>query len=92
MAFEIDQFCLKRSCREMAKVIEELENEYENLKQLYDEVVATKDSIIDTDTEIQAIGRVEQFDEDYFKKEFGELGYFDSTKEPYYSSSGLLPY
>ena len=92
MACEIDQFCLKRSCREMAKVIKELEDEYENLKQLYDEVVDIKDSIIDTDTKIQAIGRVEQFDEDYFKKEFGYLGYFDSTKEPYSSSSGLLPY
>lgn len=89
MVCEIDQFCLKRSCREMAKVIKELEDEYENLKQLYDEVVGIKDSIIDTDTEIQAIGRVEQFNEDYFKKEFGELGYFDSTKEPYSSSLGV---
>lgn len=73
----------------MAKVIKELEDEYENLKQLYDEVVDIKDSIIDIDTDIQAIGKVEQFDEDYFKKEFGELGYFDSSKEYYSSSLGV---
>jgi len=73
----------------MAKVIKELEDEYENLKQLYDEVVDIKDSIIDIDTDIQAIGKVEQFDEDYFKKEFGELGYFDSSKGYYSSSLGV---